>query len=142
MQESWTKDRIPRYITAELDKSGNLTLNPQVAYEEHVAVNRESTIAKKPFLSRVWGWFIGLGVLGGILAFFFPTAFFAIIIYLVKKWNTLNADYAKYKLALEETVAGIKAANIVVSGNPVAKALNDATSKDTQVLVSQIKATL
>lgn len=135
MQESWSKDIIPVAV-------GEVNGKQVALYEQHVAVNRQATGSKASFWARFWGWFIGLGVLGGALAFFFPTVFFALVLWLLGKYRKMKQAYLDNKTALEETVEGIKDSGVVVKDSPVAKALDDATSEKTKVLVGEIKAKL
>ena len=137
LSENWTKSEEVYPVTMVTINGKEVAMNH---VKREIAVNREVVGVKKPFLARVWGWFLGLGVIGGALAFFFPATFFAIILWLMGKWKNLKAQYLLHKTALEETVAGIKESGVVVKGSPVAVALNDATSPATQVLVAQIKA--
>ena len=139
MSESWSKVEDITPVAVGLVNGKQVALN-----ETHrsVAVNREVVVEKKPLLQAIWGWFVGLGMIGGALAFFFPTAFFAIALWLLKKWNTLKREYVLHKEALVETVKAVKETEAIKKDAELHHALDVLQSQETKKLIGQIRATL
>lgn len=104
-------------------------------------VGLEKTEPKPSIVHQIIAWFVGLGVLGGALAFFFPTVFFAIILWAMHKYQTLKQAYLDHKSALEETVKAIKSTKLVDSHQPLHDALDNAQSQKTKEIVAQIATT-
>jgi len=139
MSESWSKTEDITPVAVGLVDGKQVAIN-----ETHraIAVNREVVVEKKPLLQAIWGWFVGLGMIGGALAFFFPTAFFAIALWLLKKWNTLKREYVLHKEALVETVKAVKETEAIKKDADLHHALDVLQSQETKKLIGQIRATL
>jgi hypothetical protein len=139
MSESWSRQEDITPVAVGLVNGKQVALN-----ETHrsVAVNREVVGQKKRFFQAIWAWFAGLGMLGGALAFFFPTVFFAIALWLLKKWNTLKREYALHKTALLETVKAVKVTGVVDKDKTLHDKLDDIQSEETKKLIAQLRATL
>lgn len=99
---------------------------------------KESTAPKQNIFARLWGWLLSLGLLGGALAFFFPTAFFTFVLWALNKWRKLQQAYQDNKDALRQTVKAIDEANGL--NNPDLKAaLNKHQDDDSKKIIAAMR---
>ena len=137
LSEQWSKseDIVPTFIVT--DAKGKQVAASEV--HRRIDVNRTSVDSRNIF-QKFWGWLLGLGLLGGALAFFFPTAFFTLILWLMNRWKKLKQSYQDHKDALEQTVKAIKESNAVVPGSPLYTALDKHQDDDSKKLIATIRA--
>lgn len=101
--------------------------------------NYAKTAPKKSFIQRLWGWFLSLGLAGMAIMVFAPSS---VIVWAVKKYYDLKKKFQLHRDALVETVKAIKSTNLPATHEPLKAALSNAQSPESQMLISQIRATI